>query len=107
MLSPLAKVIESVIGSQVVRYFDTCKLFSSNQQSFRTGRSCETALHSILDNWKELISDRKIVIALFIDFKKAFDFINPRLIFRKLFNYGFSNSAVSISALSSLIFFIQ
>ena len=51
----------------------------------------ETALHSILDNWKELISDRKIVMAIFIDFNKAFDLINPRLLFR----YGLSNSALN------------
>ena len=95
MLSPLAKVIERVIAYQVVRYFHTCKLFSSNQHGLGTGHSCETALHSILDNWKELISDRKIVMALLIDFKKAFDLINPRLLFRKLFHYGFSNSALN------------
>ena len=95
LLSPLAKVIERVIESQVIRYFYSCKLFSANQHSLKSGHSCKTALYSILDNWKELISDRKIVMALFIDFKKAIDLINPRLLFRKLFHYGFSNSALN------------
>ena len=34
-------------------------------------------------------------LALFIDFKKAFDLINPRLLFLKLFHYGSVNSSLS------------
>ena len=30
-------------------------------------------------------------LALFLDFKKAFDLINPKLLFLKLFQYGFDN----------------
>ena len=35
-------------------------------------------------------------LALFIDFKKAFDLINPRLLFLKLFHYGFDNSSLEL-----------
>ena len=35
-------------------------------------------------------------LALFIDFKKAFDLINPRLLFLKLFHYGFDNSSLAL-----------
>jgi hypothetical protein len=44
---------------------------------------------TILKSWKTSISLKKIVLAIFIDFKKAFDLINPKLLFRKLFHYGF------------------
>ncbi len=33
---------------------------------------------------------------LFIDFKKAFDFVNPDLLLLKLFYYGFSNNALEL-----------
>ena len=36
------------------------------------------------------------ILALFIDFKKAFDLINPRLLFLKLFHYGFDNSSLEL-----------
>ena len=65
--------------------------FFDQQHGFRSNHSCETDLHSILDKWKVSISQIKVNLALFIDFKKAFDLINPRLLFLKLFHYGFDN----------------
>ena len=35
-------------------------------------------------------------LALFIDFKKAFDLINPLLLFLKLFHYGFYNNSLAL-----------
>ena len=34
---------------------------------------------------------------MFVDFKKAFDLIDPKLLFFKLFHYGFDNSALSLA----------
>ena len=36
------------------------------------------------------------ILALFIDFKKAFDLIDPELLFLKLFHYGFDNSSLAL-----------
>ena len=33
---------------------------------------------------------------MFVDFKKAFDLINPRLLFLKLFHYGFDKNSLSL-----------
>ena len=35
-------------------------------------------------------------MALFVDFKKSFDLINPKLLLLKLFQYGFNNSSLNI-----------
>ena len=96
VLQPIAKVFEHVLAEQIVTFFVTFGLFCSQQHGFRSGHSCETALHSILDKWKCSISLKKIIIALFIDFKKAFDLINPKLLFLKLFHYGFDNAALAL-----------
>ena len=63
---------------------------------FRTNHSCETAIQSILEDWKSLIDDEKTIVALFIDFKKAFDLVDHKLLLRKLGHYGFSNSAIHL-----------
>ena len=94
ILSPIAKIIERIIAILVMSFFDDNNLFSENQHGFRSKNSCETALQTIVDKRKEQISDKKIVASLFIDFRKAFDLINPKLLFRKLFHYGFSNKAI-------------
>ena len=39
---------------------------------------------------------KEIILALFIDFKKAFDLIDPQLLFLKLFHYGFDNTALNL-----------
>ena len=36
------------------------------------------------------------VLTLFIDFKKAFDLIDPKLLWLKLFHYGFDNNALKL-----------
>ncbi len=41
--------------------------------------------------------DNKLITLLcFIDFKKAFDMVDPKLLLIKLLNYGFSNSAAKL-----------
>jgi hypothetical protein len=37
------------------------------------------------------LEHREFVISLFIDFKKAFDLVDPEILFLKLFNLGFDN----------------
>ena len=62
------------------------QLFSDSQHGFRSKRSCETALQTILDKWKLSIEAKRIILALFIDLKKAFDLIDPSILFLKLFH---------------------
>jgi hypothetical protein len=42
------------------------------------------------------IDKKKINLLLFIDFKKAFDMVDPKLLLYKLLNYGFSNDAIKL-----------
>jgi hypothetical protein len=71
-------------------------LFAESQHGFRKNRSCETALHALLDNLKNVLDRGDIVVAAFLDFRKAFDYVDPDLLLRKLFHYGFDNAALSL-----------
>ena len=95
VLPPIAKVFERIVANQITCYFENNSLFSDVQHGFRTNHSCETALQSILDTWKKSIDDHEVVLSLFIDFKKAFDLINPDLLFHKMVHYGFNNNALA------------
>ena len=96
VLPPLAKVFERILSEQITVYFNDRKLFGDSQQGFRANHSCETALQEVLDDWKYLLSENKTIISLFIDFKKAFDLVNPKLLFLKLFHYGFDNKSLDL-----------
>ena len=96
VLTPIGKMFERIVSKRIVSYFEDNKLFTSDQHGFRTNHSCETALASIIDQWKLNLDDNLISLALFIDFKKAFDLINPKLLFHKLFHYGFDNFSLAL-----------
>jgi len=96
ILPPLAKLFERLLSEDITHYFGENNLLSSFQHGFRANFSCETALQTILDDWKLGLSEKNSILTLFIDFKKAFDLLSPKLIFRKLFHYGFNNNALKL-----------
>jgi hypothetical protein len=96
ILSPFTKIFEKLLSSQIIFHFNKNGLFSQAQHGFRAHHSCETALQTLLNSWKTLIDQNNIIISLFIDFKKAFDLLDPYLLFLKLFHYGFDNNSLSL-----------
>ena len=84
VLTPLNKVYEKILYDQIRIFFEINKLFSSNQHGFRASHSCETALHEVVSNCLFNIDKKLINLLLFIDFKKAFDMVDSRLLMIKL-----------------------
>jgi ribonuclease P/MRP protein subunit RPP40 len=88
-----------LIAAQITAYFESSlgySLFTSAQHGFRRNFSCETAIQSIIDNWKTSLDSKKVILALFVDFKKAFDLVDQKILWRKLFHYCFDNGALSL-----------
>ena len=86
--------LRTFLSHQITNFFNSQKLFSPEQHCFRSNHSCETAIQTILDNWKRLLEKKKNILTLFIDFKKDFDLINPELLFLKLVHHGFDNNSL-------------
>ena len=82
---------------QITIYANLNGLFFSGQHGFRNGHSCETALHELISYLNER-NKRLISLLLFVDDRKAFDLVDTRLLLRKLFHYGFDNSALNLIA---------
>ena len=59
------------------------------RHGFCSGHSCETALHELISDLNVNRNKKLIKILLFIDFKKAFDLVDSKMLLRKLFHYGF------------------
>ena len=62
----------------------------------RAGHSCESALHELISKCMENKDRRMINCLLFVDFKKAFEMIDRKLLLQKLTEYGFMNRAISL-----------
>ena len=96
VLPPLCKVFEKLLSKRIKEYFELNSLLFTGQHGFRANHSCETALHEVISNCLNNLDKKLINLLLFIDFKKAFDMVDPNLLIMKLLNYGFSNEAIEL-----------
>jgi retron-type reverse transcriptase len=98
VLPPIAKIFEKILAMQITIYLNLNNILFSGQHGFRNGHSCETALHELISYLNENRNSKAISLLLFIDFRKAFDLVDSKKLLRKLFHYGFDNSALDLIA---------
>ena len=98
VLSPISKIFEKILASQISNYFEEKKLFTIHQHGFRKSHSCETALHELISDLNSARDKKLTTLLLFIDFKKAFDTVDSSLLLSKLHHYGFDTEALILIA---------
>lgn len=98
LLSVLSKPLEKHINKHIILHIDKYDLLHSSQSGFRGNHSCHTALINLVDHWLSNINNNMLTGVVFIDFAKAFDVIDHRLLLRKLSLYNLSPSVLSLIA---------
>nr|XP_046468059.1 uncharacterized protein LOC124212225 [Neodiprion pinetum] len=93
-LSHVVKVLERLVSEQVTNFLDQNNILDPVQAGFRKHHSTQTAILKVLDDARKAVDDRCITVLLMVDFSRAFDSINQRLLLTKLKDYGFSNEAI-------------
>ena len=63
------------------------------QFGFRKHKSTDMAIHTLVDKFYESIENDKYMLAVFIDFSRAFDTISHDILLKKLHFYGFRGKA--------------
>ena len=96
VLSPIAKVYESLLAERISNFFESNNLLYDTQFGFRKGLSCELALNTFIDKIRQKLELKEYVIAIFLDLSKAFDTISHKILLLKLKYYNFSPSALSL-----------
>ena len=69
---------------KLMSYLNHHQLLNQKQSGFRSGHAIESALLNISDTWLEAINDGDIVGCVLVDFRKAFDLVEHKLLLQKL-----------------------
>lgn len=88
ILSSLAKLFESIINRLLTPQIQP--FLSDSQHGFRSNRSVETNLLTLVDSISDHLDKGIQVDVLYFDFKKAFDRVDNDLLLSKLCKIGFS-----------------
>ena len=78
MLSIPSKITEGVICETLDKHLE--KTTQKNQWGFRKGLSTESLLLYLTETWKHYIEKSKVIGAIFIDFKKAFNSVDHKVL---------------------------
>ena len=85
LLSIPSKILESVVNDALVTHvFASNDLASDRQWVFRKGFSTELLLTQLTELWRKEVDKGNAVAVAFIDFKKAFDYVQHEQLLTKL-----------------------
>ena len=79
VISHIAKMVESLISTQVVDYLESHKFISIDQSAYLKRHSIQRSLHRAIDDWLEQITDNPLTGACLLDVSICFDSINHEM----------------------------
>lgn len=88
LLSTFSKLFESIMKKYLMNYLISKSILSEHQFGFQKGLSTFDALNKLTSDLYKVLDKRKAAICIFIDFQKAFDTVNHKLLLKKMHFYG-------------------
>jgi hypothetical protein len=88
-LSTVYKLFTSILNNRIQSTAEEHSLFNDSQNGFRQKRSCEDHLFSLTSIIRNRKRDKLDTFVTFVDFEKAFDRVDRKLLFYKLHSLGF------------------
>jgi hypothetical protein len=96
VISPIAKIFESLLAVRIRYYFEENNLFFASQFGFRQNQSCEHAINTLFELLIDAREEHKYSIAVLLDLSKAFDTLDHELLLAKLSLYNFSDNSCKL-----------
>ena len=84
----ICKLQEHILVSSIMKHLDSHNILTDSQHGFRSRRSCETQLVSLVHELATSLDSGVQTDLAILDFSKAFDKVPHRRLLRKLDHYG-------------------
>ena len=92
LLPTLSKILEKIVNVQIVGYLVDHELLDPYQSAYKKRHSTLTALLKLNEDIFEALDDSEVTLLVLLDFSKAFDTVNHKLLLAKLDILGFQGS---------------
>ena len=94
LLPAFSKVVEKLMAKQMIEFLKDTNYFDNLQSAYKHSHSTVTALLNVTDDIYECLENSELVFLVLLDYSKAFDCANHRLILAKLRAAGFRNDSL-------------
>jgi hypothetical protein len=95
LLPAFSKILEKLVARQMVQYLKSTGYLDNLQSAYKQSHSTITALLNVTDDIYEALENSELTFLVLLDYSKAFDCANHRLICAKLQAAGFKNDSLS------------
>ena len=95
LTSVVCKLLETLIRSNLVKFFVKHKLINTSQHRYLKARSCLTNLLCFLEEMTKWVDDGSPVDVVYSDFQKAFNKVQHQRLLLKLKAYGIDNDVIN------------
>ena len=87
--------MERLVQSQTMNFLDDHNVLDVNQGGFRKDNSTTSTTSKMLDDIYDNINNQQITYSVFIDFKRAFDSINHKILLKEITKLGFHRNTIA------------
>ena len=88
LLPNISKILEKVMYLRLSKFLDKFDCLYKKQFGFRNAHSTSHALISITEEIRKALDNNEFSCGVFLDFQKAFDTVNHKILIDKLHHYG-------------------
>ena len=109
VLPCFSKILEKIMYNRLYKYLTDNSILYKKQFGFQEGHFTEHLIVQLVDQIRNSVESKQYTLGVFVDYSKAFDTVNHKILISKLKNYGIrgKNLLWFISYLTSRIQFIK